>query len=121
MDNQASDSSEKKLLEMYDRLEALHTNIQVNLCGRYGSPTEQARRLEEVKELRQQVINKLGYKPKSTLDKEIEAMKRGEDLEETYRNQKPYRNHWSGYDPVFTGPRGGRYRINNNGRKSYDV
>ena len=23
--------------------------------------------------------------------------------------------------PTFTGPRGGRYRINSNGRKSYDV
>ncbi|WP_415411090.1 hypothetical protein ACLM45_05820 [Synechococcus sp. A10-1-5-9] len=115
MDNQASDSSEQKLLEMYVRLDALHTNIEVNLSGRYGSPTEQARRLDEVKELRQQVIDKLGYTPKSTLDKEIEAMKRGEDL------QEPYRNYWSGHDPVFTGPRGGRYRINSNGRKSYDV
>ena len=28
---------------------------------------------------------------------------------------------WSNPDHVFTGPRGGRYRINSKGRKTYDV
>ena len=120
MADSASDFTEQQLLEMYDRIDALITNIEVNLLGRYGGPTDQARRLREAKKLRAEVIARLGYQPKSTLDKDLEDLKgkinSGEPIHDDFSVDLPHLS-----DPIFRGPRGGRYRINSNGRKSYDV
>ena len=115
MADKTPDKREQELLAVYDRLDALFTNISVNLSGKFGGPSDQRRRLIEVRTLRAEVIKQLGYQPQSTLDKEIEAMKNGEDL------SAPPLHLPSCGDPIFTGPRGGRYRYNSNGRKSYDV
>jgi len=40
--------------------------------------------------------------------------------EERYKQERGD-NSISGSSGIYTGPRGGRYRINSNGRKSYDV
>ena len=113
-----SPKREKELLDIYDRIDEKIAKFKNNLGGKYGGPIEQARRLKEAEDIRAEVIAKLGYQPKSSLDKEIEAMKNGEN---TYEPVFPEGSVWSGYDPTYTGPRGGRYRINKNGRKSYDV
>lgn len=42
-----------------------------------------------------------------------EEFREKESQRESYRRPDP--------NPTFTGPRGGRYRINSKGRKSYDV
>ena len=120
MADSAPDFTEQQLLAMYDRIDAKITNIEVNLSGRYGGPIDQARRLEEAKRLRAEVIARLGYQPKSDLDNEVEKLKvkikSSEPVSDDFSIDLPY----SG-DPIFRGPRGGRYRINSNGRKSYDV
>ena len=48
---------------------------------------------------------------------EIENRKKAE---ERYKQERGD-NGFSGTSGIYTGPRGGRYRINSNGRKSYDV
>ena len=122
MADSAPDFTEQQLLAMYDRIDAKITNIENNLLGQYGGPVEQASRLEEAKRLRDEVISRLGYQPKSALDKEME------DLKGKIDNGEPIRDDFSTGlglryvgDPTFRGPRGGRYRINSKGRKSYDV
>ena len=46
-----------------------------------------------------------------------------QEIEKRRKAEQAYRG--SGFggsgDAIYTGPRGGRYRINGNGRKSYDV
>ena len=118
MTYQTPGKREKDLLAIYDRLDEKIALIKTNPLGKYGGPIDQARRLKEAEDLRAEVIAELGYQPKSTLDKEIEAMRNGENIHEP---AFPEGSVWSGYDPTYTGPRGGRYRINKNGRKSYDV
>ena len=120
MADSAPDFTEQQLLAMYDRIDAKITNIENNLLGQYGGPVEQASRLEEAKRLRDEVISRLGYQPKSALDKEME------DLKGKIDSGEPIRDDFStglGYvgDPIFRGLRGGRYRITSGGRKSYDV
>ncbi len=48
---------------------------------------------------------------------EIEKRKKAEDRYKQERGD----NGFSGSSGIYTGPRGGRYRINSNGLKSYDV
>ena len=114
MAENAPGPNEQELLAIYDRLDALVTNIEVNLMGKYGGPIDQARRLQEAKNLRAEVISKMGYQPKSSLDNEIEELKGkiGDGRADDYD--------YSG-DQIFIGSRGGLYRYNSNGRKSYDV
>ena len=120
MAESAPDFTEQQLLAMYDRIDVKITHIEVNLGNKYGGPIEQASRLEEAKRLRAEVIVRLGYQPKSTLDKDLEDLKAKIDSGEPIRDDFSIGLGAVG-DPIFKGPRGGRYRINNNGRKSYDV
>lgn len=120
MADSAPDFTEQQLLAMYERIDAKVTQITNNLGNQYGGPIEQASRLEEAKRLRAEVISRLGYQPKSAIDKEME------DLKGKIDSGEPIRDDFStglGYvgDPIYRGPRGGRYRINSKGRKSYDV
>ncbi len=101
----APNKTEQALLAMYDRLDEKIAKNKNNLDGRYGGPIDQARRLKKAEDLRAEVIAKLGYQPESALDKEIEAMKNGEN---TYEPVFPEGSVWSGYDPTYTGPSGGR-------------
>ena len=112
MADSASDYNEQQLLAMYDRIDVKITQIENNLGNRYGGPIEQASRLEEAKRLRAEVISRLGYQPKSALDKDLE------DLKAKVGSVNP--DDYSS-DQIYVGPRGGLYRYNSNGRKSYDV
>ena len=122
MAESAPDFTEQQLLAMYDRIDVKITHIEVNLGNKYGGPIEQASRLEEAKRLRAEVIVRLGYQPKSTLDKDLEDLKAkidsGEPIRDDFSTGLGLR--YVG-DTTFRGPRGGRYRINSKGRKSYDV
>ena len=122
MADSAPDFTEQQLLAMYERIDAKITQIKNNLGNQYGGPIEQESRLEEAKRLRAEVISRLGYQPKTAVDEEMEDLKgkidRGEPIRDDFSTGLGLR--YVG-DPTPRGPRGGRYRINSKGRKSYDV
>lgn len=100
--------TEKELLSMYEKLETLIVKTTNDLAGKY-TPEERVRKVEEAKALRRQVIEKLGYQPKTEIDQEVDVLR------------QMISNGESVYPEIHIGPRGGRYRINRNGHKSYDV
>ena len=120
MADSAPDFTVQQLLAICDRIDSLLSNIQMNVCGEYGGPTEQARRLQETKRLCAEVVSRLGYKPKSTRDKGLE------DLNVKIKSIEPISDDFSvdlphGRDLIFRGPRVDWYRINSNVRESCDV
>ena len=53
---------------------------------------------------------------------DTEALARIQKLEDLLQeSMKGSARHISSQEKIYTGPQGGRYRINSNGRKSYDV
>ena len=95
MADSAPDFTEQQLLAMYDRIDAKITNIENNLLGQYGGPVEQASRIEEAKRLRDEVISRLGYQPKSALDKEMEDLKGKIDRGEPIRDDMTSPPDWA--------------------------
>ena len=90
----------------------------------WKSAEEQSQRIKEA-EQEWEEISRL------TPEKRAELWKAGKLNVQSYNRRKtgwsvarvPRAKPERGYNPdqVFTGPRGGRYRINSKGRKSYDV
>ena len=91
-----------------------------------GQPTRKAARKARISELLKEREKAASLTPEEVKERKREKDKRDrEATREIVRRQAANMDFSPGpslpSNEVFTGPRGGRYRINSNGRKSYDV
>ena len=91
-----------------------------------GKSTRKAARKARISELLKEREKAASLTPEEVKERKREKDKRDrEATREIVRRQAANMDFSPGpslpSNEVFTGPRGGRYRINSNGRKSYDV
>lgn len=118
MTDSAPGLSEQKLLAMHAKACEIMRSLEYGL--EQGSEDNFYHQWE-AKKILKEIENKLGYKPQTVIDEDMEALKQKiksgqstindfSDLSDYDPNQK---------DQIYIGPRGGLYRINRNGNKTY--
>ena len=110
--NELVPDKENEWVETFERLEIIINKLTNQLWGISGQPAADIeRRLKEAKEIREAIVGKLGYTPRTSIDDDLE------DLRQSMNDGTSALSHLP--NDAWVGPRGGIYRRNKSGGKSY--
>ena len=110
--SEVTPDKEKEWVATYERIEVKITLLKTKLYGISGDPAADIeRRIKEAEEIREKIVSRLGYTPKTFIDNDLEELKQNMEDGMSALAHLP--------DDAWVGPNGGIYRRNSNGGKTY--
>ena len=103
---------EKEWVATYEQIEIKITMLKSKLYKANGYlDGDIERRIKEAEEIREKIVGRLGYTPKTFIDDDLEELKQSMEDGTSSLAHLP--------DDAWIGPKGGIYRRNSNGGKTY--
>tara|TARA_B100001063_G_C16438240_1_gene392241 strand:+ start:182 stop:622 length:441 start_codon:yes stop_codon:yes gene_type:complete len=110
--SEVTPDKEKEWVATYERIESKITILKSKLY-RVSSDLvgDIERRIKEAEEIREKIVGRLGYTPKTLIDDDLEELKQSIEDGTSSLSHLP--------DDAWIGPKGGIYRRNSKGGRTY--